>query len=72
MVLPQGTGDVSRVNTATRLIAIWMPNQQGIRSNDWKQYRVSTDFVEQMTGYDFFSNVPVSIQNQIEAQVDTQ
>jgi endonuclease G, mitochondrial len=72
MVLPQGTDDVSRVTTATRTIAVIMPNTQGIRNNDWHQYIVSVDQVEQLTGYDFFSNVPVDIQAVIEARVDNQ
>ncbi|MGI8786862.1 MAG: DNA/RNA non-specific endonuclease [Pyrinomonadaceae bacterium] len=71
MVLPNGTNDVSRVTTSTRLIAVFIPNNNSI-STDWKQYRVSVDYVESLTGYDFFSNVPVSIQNVIEATVDTQ
>ncbi|HMF58118.1 MAG TPA: DNA/RNA non-specific endonuclease [Pyrinomonadaceae bacterium] len=73
MVLPAASGDdVSRVTTSTRVIAIIMPNQQGIRNDDWHNYRVSVDQVEQLTGYDFFSNVPVAIQSVIEAQVDNQ
>ena len=71
LVLPQGTDDVSRVTTATRTIAIIMPNTQGIRNNAWQQYIVSVDQVEQLTGYDFFSNVPVDIQAVIEARVDS-
>ncbi len=73
MVLPAASGDdVSRVNNSTRVIAIIMPNTQGIRNNTWQQYRVSVDQVEALTGFDFFSNVPVAIQNVIEAQVDNQ
>jgi endonuclease G len=73
LVLPQATGnDVSRVTTATRTIAVIMPNTQGIRTNDWKSYRVSVDQVESLTGYDFFSNVSASIQSVIEAKVDNQ
>jgi endonuclease G len=72
LVQPQGTDDVSRVTTSTRVIAIIMPNTQGIRTNTWQQYRVSVDQVEALTGYDFFSNVPVNIQAVIEAQVDNQ
>jgi endonuclease G len=73
IVLPRntdGVDDASRVTTSTRTIAVIMPNQQGIRNNDWHNYRVSVDQVEALTGFDFFSNVPVSIQNVIEAQVD--
>ena len=71
MVLPSGTNDVARVTTSTRLIAVNLPNQNGI-SSDWRSFRVSVDTVEAMTGYDFFSNVPVSIQNAIESTVDSQ
>ena len=71
MVLPSGTNDVNRVTTSTRLIAIFVPNNNSVVS-DWKQYRVSVDYVESLTGYNFFSNVPDSIENTIEAVVDTQ
>jgi endonuclease G len=71
LVQLQGTNDVGRVTTSTRVIAVIMPNTQGIRSNNWQQYRVSVDQVEQLTGYDFFSNVPSSIQSVIESVVDT-
>lgn len=70
LVQPQGTNDVARVTTSTRVIAVLMPNAQGIRTNLWEQYRVSVDEVEQLTGYDFFSNVPASIQAVIESSVD--
>jgi endonuclease G len=70
LVQPQGTNDVARVTTSTRVIAVVMPNVQGIRSNTWQQYRVSVDEVEQLTGYDFFSNVPASIQAVVESVVD--
>lgn len=71
IVLPAGTDDVARVTGATRTIAVFMPNTNSVVS-DWKQYRVSVDYVESLTGYDFFSNVPDSIENQIEAVIDTQ
>jgi endonuclease G len=73
LVLPAASGnDVTRVTTSTRTIAIIMPNTQGIRTNDWKTYRVSVDQVEALTGYDFFSAVSTSIQSVIEARVDNQ
>jgi endonuclease G len=65
-----GGNDILRVTNATRTIAVIMPNQQGIRANDWRSYRTSVDQVEQLTGYDFFSNVPVTVQSVIEARVD--
>jgi endonuclease G len=73
IVLPDAGGnDVLRVTSATRTIAVIMPNAQGIRTNTWQSFRVSVDQVEQLTGYDFFSNVPVSVQSVIEARVDNQ
>lgn len=72
IVIPTGTNDVARVTTSTRTIAVVMPNTQGIRTADWKTYRVSVDQVESLTGYDFFSSVPAAIQNVIEARVDNQ
>ena len=71
LVLPSGSNDVSRVNTSTRTIAVLMPNQNGI-SSDWTTFRTSVDDIEAMTGYDFFSNVPVDIQSVIESRVDSQ
>jgi endonuclease G len=71
MVLPTGTNDVSRVTTGTRLIAISVPNNNSVVS-DWRQYRVTVDQVESLTGYNFFSNVPESIQSVIESTIDTQ
>src|SRR6266545_4973467 len=73
LVLPKGDNDVSRVNAATRTIAVIMPNTQGIRTmdqNDWQNYLSTVDAVEQLTGYDFFSNLPDAVENSIEAGVN--
>lgn len=71
IVLTNGTNDVGRVTTTTRTIAVVIPNSGSINS-DWRTYRVSVDQVEAITGFDFFSSVPPSIQNVIEATVDNQ
>ncbi|PWK28659.1 DNA/RNA endonuclease G (NUC1) [Arcicella aurantiaca] len=71
VILPNGDDDANRVSTSTRVIAIIMPNVQGIRTNDWRTYRTTVDAIEAATGYNFLSNVPTAIQNVIEAQVDT-
>jgi len=47
-----------------------MPNSGTINS-DWRTYRVTVDPVEAITGFDFFSNVPSAIQNEIEGQLIT-
>ena len=71
IVLPIGSNDVSRVTTATRTIAVVIPNSGTINS-DWRSYRVSVDQVEAITGFDFFSSVSSGIQAVIEGQVDNQ
>ncbi len=58
------------VTTNTRVIAVDMPNQQGIKETNWRKYRVSVDLVEERTGYDLLSNVPDATQVRIEEKVD--
>lgn len=70
VVLPTGTNDVSRVSSSTRIIAIDMPNAQGIRNNSWGTYRVSVDFIETKTGYNILSALPESVQTVVEAKID--
>ncbi len=74
MVLTNGTGDVARVTTSTRLIAVDMPNDNAsiAKTADWKTYRVSVDYVESKTGYNFFTAVSSTIQATIESKVDNQ
>jgi endonuclease G len=73
MVLDDGDNDLKRVSKSTRLVAIDMPNNddQIRRTDDWKNYRTCVDSIEARTGFDFFSNVPVSIQAEIESVPDS-
>lgn len=68
IVLPQGTNDVSRVTTGTRVIAVWQQNILGYTS--WAPTRVSVDYLESQLGYDFLAAVPDAIESVIEAGVD--
>jgi len=70
LVIPKGDNDISRVTAATRTIAVNMPNIQGIRNEDWHTYLTTVDAIEQLTGYDFFANVPDAVENAIEAGTD--
>ncbi|AFZ27264.1 DNA/RNA endonuclease G, NUC1 [Cylindrospermum stagnale PCC 7417] len=70
VVLDTPGSGVSGVTTNTRVIAVDMPNAQGIRNNDWKTYRVSVDSIEGNTGFNFLSNVSVGTQDVIESRVD--
>ena len=71
VVLANGSNDLSRVTTSTRVIAVNTPNINTVNS-DWKTYRTSVDAIESATGYNLLSNVSSSVQSVIEAQVDNQ
>ncbi|MBW4597457.1 MAG: DNA/RNA non-specific endonuclease [Brasilonema angustatum HA4187-MV1] len=72
IVVLDSPGNASSVTTSTRVIAVNIPNTQGVRDSDWRSYRVSVDSIENATGYDFLSNVSASTQSVIEARVDNQ
>ncbi|MDY8136186.1 DNA/RNA non-specific endonuclease [Aquimarina sp. 2201CG5-10] len=69
IILPNGTNDINRVTTSTRMIAVNVPNDQGI-STDWSQFRTSVNTIENLTGYDLFENLPNSIESVLESNVD--
>ncbi|MBW4611132.1 MAG: DNA/RNA non-specific endonuclease [Hassallia sp. WJT32-NPBG1] len=70
VVVLDNPGSASSVTTNTRVIAVNMPNNQGIRGNDWRSYRVSVDSIESATGYNLLSNVSSTVQSTIESRVD--
>ena len=69
LVLPEGE-ELSRAGASARAIAVVMPNRQGIRERSWREFRVSVDEVERLTGYDFFSGAPAAAQAAFESKVD--
>ena len=70
LVLPKGTGDVGRVTTSTRVIAVNTPNTNSI-STSWGSYRTTVDAIESATGYNILSAVSSSVQSVIESRVDS-
>ena len=70
VVLPIGQNDVLRINENTRVIAVNIPNDNGVGGDSWKKYIVSVNELQQLTGYDFLSNVSPDTQAIIEARVD--
>lgn len=69
VVLPNGSGDVSRVSTSTRIIAIDTPNSNSV-SSTWGSYRTTVNAIEAATGYNILSAVADNVENVIEARVD--
>lgn len=71
LVLKNGDNDITRITSSTRVIAVVMPNTQSVNANSWDYYRVSVDQIEELTGYDFFSALPASVEDVIESKKDT-
>jgi endonuclease G len=69
VILPLGENDAARVSTSTRIIAVDIPNDNGL-STAWGTYRTSVDAIEAATGLDLLSAVPAAIQQTMEARVD--
>lgn len=70
VVLPNGDNDLSRITTATRVIAVNTPNINTI-SSDWTQYITSVKAIETATGYSLLSAVPASVRTVLENKVDS-
>ncbi|GAB4007017.1 DNA/RNA non-specific endonuclease [Spirosoma migulaei] len=70
VVVPSGTDNTFQITANTRVIAVNIPNNQTAADKPWRAYLTSIDELENLTGYDFLSNVPVDIQQIIERQID--
>ncbi len=62
VVLPKKGMGVNDVTADTQIIAVEMPNEQGIRNDDWHKYITTVDSIEKHTGYHFMSNVPKDVE----------
>jgi endonuclease G, mitochondrial len=71
VILPEGDNDLSRINDATRAIAVCMPNKQGIRRTDWQTFVTTIRNVEGATHFNFLSELPESVQEAIETRRDS-
>lgn len=72
VVIPNGDNDSFRVAKSTRVIAVIMPNVQGIRNNPWRQYRTTVRQVERLTGLNFFTNVRPQVRYLLKNKLDFQ
>ncbi|KYC35269.1 nuclease [Scytonema hofmannii PCC 7110] len=61
--------NVNSINESTRIITVDTPNIDGNRDADWTEFLTSVDAIEKTTGYNFLSNIDLSIQNIIESKV---
>ncbi len=59
-------------NENSQIIAVDIPNIQGIKENSWQQYATTVREIERKTGYDFFATYPKNIQDAVENHFDSQ
>lgn len=73
LILGNGNNDLSRITKRTRTIGLIVPNFPPVNiSSPWRNYRVTVNQVEALTGYNFFSNIaPARFQETIESRLDT-
>lgn len=70
LVLPEGR-DVSQTDKNARVIAVDMPNTNGIGSDTWEKYTTTVRDIEQKTGYNFFTQLPRDVQDALKAKKDS-
>jgi endonuclease G len=71
LVVPLGSGPaLSRVNSATRVIAVKIPNIAGIRSDPWQNYLTTIAQIQADTGFTFLDQVPAAVASVLRTKVD--
>ena len=62
--------DARHVTEETPVIAVVMPNKEGIIGEGWEGYRSTVDEIERRTGYELLSRVPEDVQKVIEGRAN--
>jgi endonuclease G len=76
VVLPEGEDDLRRIDKDTRVIAVDMPNKEGIINDPWDKYLTTVRAIEEKAGtpshsLNLLSNLNEEIQAVLETQKDT-
>lgn len=67
MIMPRGrTPD--KLDTSTRILAVDMPNIEGIENDKWRKYQTTIREIEQRTGLNIFADRPQELQDAIETR----
>jgi endonuclease G len=70
VTLPQGDDDLRRIDANAHVIAVDIPNTEGIENNPWQQYTTNVAAVERSTGFKFLKSVPEQVRQALEAKTD--
>ena len=63
--LPAGRTPDS-IDKRTRIVAVDMPNRDGIEKTRWEKYKTTIRAIEEKTGLDLFAALPRAVQDQVE------
>ena len=72
LFMPEGEGDFERAVTSgqAEILAVNVPNEKGCGKNgSWQQYLCSVNYIEEITGYDFFELLPDDVEEEFESSV---
>lgn len=70
VILPRG-GKPEQIDGRTRILAVDMPNIQGIEKDPWERYKTTIRAIEKKTGLNFFAQHPEALQDLIETRMET-
>jgi endonuclease G, mitochondrial len=71
LIIPNGSDDLQRIGKGTRAFGIIVPNFAPLDIDaPWRNFRVTVDAVENITGHDFFNAIPKITQEIIERRRD--
>jgi endonuclease G len=71
VAVPLGGGStLTRITNSTRVIAVKIPNIQGIRNDPWENYMTSVNHLQTNTGFNFFTTLNTNLATILRAKVD--
>lgn len=72
LFLPVGNGDLRRINSQTRVLAVGIPNVEDTRleTGDWRSYLTTVSKLESATNLDLLAELPDAIEKALENRVD--
>ncbi len=69
VLLPSGLS-IDKISQRTRVIAVDIPNIEGIENDRWENYKTTIRDIEKKTGYDFFASMQRDLQNTLETRME--
>ncbi len=70
VITPRGRKP-EQIDGRTRILAVDMPNIEGIEKDEWRKYQTTIREIEQRTGLNFFADKPEQLQDHVETRMET-